>query len=246
MLPPPDIFNPARTHCPSCNATLTVLSENCAFCGFSAQICMQRYPFSPPPLTRIVDPDGSVKPVEAKKMTKAIARLEKRFPQITVSVCVMNLPEGVDGREFGYWYLNRGEVHDEREMRRRMHHLLLIVNRTNHTVSVSVGYGLDCFLHDQFLHRTLERTAGTFASSGYAVGVANWLKSIRRELLSVQYEAQFAQKRWVRHHGSSESVDDANATRTVSEGYRDAADSAPKITPRPRQSKASHYSSSTQ
>ncbi len=198
MRAPPEIFDPGKTHCPSCNATLDSLVERCGFCGFTAQTCVQRYPFVPPPLDRFVDPDSALEPGERKVLNKALNRFEKRFPQVTVTVCVMQLPEGTDGREFGYWYLNRSLPRNPEERKRRQHHMLVIVDRSSHSVSVTVGYGLDCILDDVFLPRSLNEAEHHFKTRGYVEGIAQWLKLLTRNLGTALDEAQFAQERWER------------------------------------------------
>ena len=178
----------------------------CSFCGFNATLCVQRYPFAPPPLDRFVDPDAAITQRENREMTRAIGKLERRYPQLRVSVCVMELPSGVDGREFGFWYLNRCEVHDDEERQQRLHQILILVDRNDQNVSVTVGYGLDCFMDDVFLQGTLERAAEQFRAKGYASGIAAWLKIIDRELISVHREAAYAVQRWERRGGSAPEI----------------------------------------
>ena len=228
--PPPEIFDPARTHCPSCNATLNALADSCNFCGFSAHLCVQRYPFTPPALDRFVDPDGSLSPADRRSLSRAIRRLEKRFPQITVTVASMSLPESVDGREFGYWFLNRSATKNDEEARRRLHHILVLIDRTSSTVSITVGYGLDCFLDDQFLFTSLDRVSTVFRRRGATGGICAWLKHISNELLPVQREAKFARERWSRHVQQVESSTAAAvpAQPSISQAYHEVNSPRPE------------------
>lgn len=236
MLPEPTIFDPGRTHCPSCNATQANLANQCSFCGFTAQISVQRFPFEPPPLTRFVDPNGSLSNSEQRSLNKAISKFEKRFPQITVSVCVMTLPEGVDGREFGYWYFNSSAPTGPTEREQRIHKILLVVNEHDNTVSVTVGYGLDCFLDDITLDKISTKAEPKFRHGGLIRGIANWLKIVSHELTEIWDDASYAYDRWLRHHGEN-PLQDATMN-TVTESYREVVDipNAAPVPPRPRTS----------
>ena len=230
MRPPPEIFDPGKTHCPSCNATLPSPVVRCGFCGFTAEICMRRFPFEPPPLQRFVDPDDSITDAEQRVMTKAIQKFEKRFPQIEMSVCVMRLPEGVDGREFGFWYLNRSRPKSPEARIARPHHILLIIDQTTRTLSATVGYGLDCFLDDVTLYDSLDKAEPSFSRGGYAKGIAQWLKILGKKMVDIHEEAVFALDRWERHHrstsGSSSRIP-ATPRAAATQGYHDSSKAPP-------------------
>ncbi len=208
MLAPDDVFNPSKFHCPGCNATLNTASNTCPHCGFNAHICMARFPFKPPPLTRMMDSDNAIDTRGKKRLSKTIARLEKRFPQITVSFCVALLPNGVDGRQFGYWLLNRCPPTSELQAKRRLHHLLMLVDRNNETVSTSVGYGLDCFLDDVTLSKALHEAKDSYIRGGYVEGSIKWINIIRKKLVSIHEEAAAAYDRrfHLRHRNTTKET----------------------------------------
>ncbi len=195
MFEPEDIFNPGRFHCPGCHATLNKPSNRCPHCGFTAEKCIARFPFEPPPLRRLMDPDNSLQTYQKKRLSKSIARLEKAFPQITVSFCSLYLPDEVDGRQFGYWLINRCKPTSGLDAKNRLHHLLILVDRNHKTVSTSVGYGLDCFLDDMTLYQTLQRCREHFIHKGFVEGSIHWIDHIRKELPSIHEKAQADWKR---------------------------------------------------
>lgn len=195
MLAPDNVFNPGKFHCPGCNSTLTTASNTCPYCGFNAHICMARFPFKPPPLTRVMDSDKVITTRDKKRLSRTITHLEKRFPQITISFCVVLLPDGVDGRQFGYWLLNRCAPSSALEAKRRLHHLLILVDRNKETVSASVGYGLDCFLDDVTLCKAFHQTKHSYIHDGYVEGSIQWLNIIRKKLLAIHEETAVAYNR---------------------------------------------------
>jgi hypothetical protein len=182
MLAPENVFSSGKFHCPGCHSTLEKATNTCPHCGFNAHLCIARFPFEPPPLKRVMDPDGVIDAHQKKRLSRTIARLEKAFPQITVSFCAAFLPEGVDGRQFGYWLLNRCPPVSGSDAKRRLHHLLLLVDRNSKTVSATVGYGLDCFLDDMTLCKALQASSDHFIHEGYIEGSINWINIIRKKL----------------------------------------------------------------
>lgn len=195
MFAPEDVFSSGRFHCPGCHSTLEKASSTCPHCGFSADRCIARFPFKPPPLKRVMDPDEVLDPHQKKRLSKTIDRLEKAFPQITVSFCSIFLPEGVDGRQFGYWMLNRCPPVSGLDATRRLHHLLLLVDRNSKTVSATVGYGLDCFLDDITLHKTLQASREHFVHAGFVEGSIKWINYIRKKLPAIHEKAVSGWKR---------------------------------------------------
>ena len=189
MLAPENVFSSGRFHCPGCHATLKQASSTCPHCGFNADHCIARFPFKPPPLTRVMDPDETLDAQQQKRLSRTIGRLEKAFPQITVSFCVICLPEGVDGRQFGYWMLNRCPPVSGLDAKRRLHHLLLLVDRNNKTVSATVGYGLDCFLDDITLYKALQASREHFIHEGFVEGSIKWINDIRQQLPALHEKA---------------------------------------------------------
>ncbi len=189
MLAPENVFSSGKFHCPGCHSTLEKAANTCPHCGFSAHLCIARFPFQPPSLKQVMDPDGVIDAHQKKRLSKTIAHLEKSFPQITVSFCTVSLPEGVDGRQFGYWLLNRCPTVSGLDAKRRLHHLLLLVDRNSKTVSATVGYGLDCFLDDITLHQTLQASRDQFIHEGYVEGSIKWISSIRKKLALLHEKA---------------------------------------------------------
>ncbi len=189
MLAPENVFSSGKCHCPGCHSTLEKTANTCPHCGFNAHLCIARFPFDPPPLKQIMDPDEVIDAHQKKRLSKTIARLEKAFPQITVSFCSVLLPEGVDGRQFGYWLLNRCSPASGLDAKRRLHHLLLLVDRNSKTVSATVGYGLDCFLDDITLHQALQSSRDHFIHEGYVEGSIKWIHLIRKKLAVLHEKA---------------------------------------------------------
>jgi uncharacterized membrane protein YgcG len=202
---PATIFEPGKTHCPGCHAPLTTLVDACPHCGFTAAACLARFPFEPPPLTRYIDPEQVLTAKMRKQADRAIKRLERRFPQVTVHTCLLSLAEGVDTREFGYWLFNRSVPQGSLEEQHRPYSLLLIIDRRSRTASLTVGYGLDPFFDDYVLEKSMDEGAALMADDEYGLGIARIIDDLMTAFMRVHTRARYAFEKWQRHgHSRSE------------------------------------------
>lgn len=137
--------------CPTCQLKFEEAVEVCPRCGFSGSLAVQKFPFSAPPLTAIIDPAEFVSIEAQDVMTAQLAQLAKIFPQIRVSFCL--LPTGLDCdlREFGFWFLNASPLSEENGEAERPWTILLVLDAERRRISVSSGYAIEPFLSDEKL-----------------------------------------------------------------------------------------------
>lgn len=242
MLAPENVFSSGKFHCPGCHSTLERAANACPHCGFNAHLCVARFPFKPPPLKRVMDPDGVIDTHQKKRLSRTIARLEKSFPQITVSFCAVFLPDGVDGRQFGYWLLNRCPPASGLDAKRRLHHLLLLVDRNSKTVSATVGYGLDCFLDDMTLCRALQASRDRFIHEGYVEGSIKWINLIRKKLAFLHEKAVIDwERRFHKQHHHCVKADLPDNEEKQATSLHPYSPPPPRLQPPPRQGNSPQY-----
>jgi uncharacterized membrane protein YgcG len=214
-------FEPGRTHCPGCRATLQRLVDECPFCGFTAMQCMTKFPFEPPALSRFMDPQGRMSVVDVKLAGKQMDKLERRFPQVRMYVCITKLEGHVDVREFGYWLFNRSRPESEEARAERIYGLLLVIDRNSRRASLTIGYGLDVFVDDVELERVLENGAAEMQVGDYGRGVVKITKQLKETLTERHTLAEFVVQKWNRLRGGGSSA----------KSRKDAVVAEPKQTP---------------
>jgi len=96
--------------CPGCHATLAAPADECPRCGYSGHHAVSRFPFKAPAMERFIDPQGHFEENDRKKLNKSLADLAKSFPQPRICFCIVDLPEVIDPREFGFWLMNASAV----------------------------------------------------------------------------------------------------------------------------------------
>ena len=82
-------------------------------------------------------------------MRKLLARFEKKFPQLFVSVYLGAFEEMTSIRQFGFWFLNRAAFTDVDVNRPNENGILILVDVTSKTAGISYGYSLLPYLDDE-------------------------------------------------------------------------------------------------
>ena len=132
--------------CPSCQYVLEESSETCGKCGFSGQVAVEKFPFPAPPLGPVVDPSNFLSADESSMVTKKVAKLQKRLPQVRFLNCLVALGDEVNLREFGFWLLNAGQMKEGEGAKNFA--ILFLIDPKEKAMSVTVGYGLDPLVMD--------------------------------------------------------------------------------------------------
>jgi len=132
--------------CPSCQYVLEESADKCSKCGFSGQVSVEKFPFPPPPLGPVLDPNGYLSKQEATAINKKVQKLQKRLPQIRFLNCLVPLGEDVNLREFGFWLLNAGQLKEGDDA--KTFAVLFLIDPKDKAISVTVGYGLDALIMD--------------------------------------------------------------------------------------------------
>ena len=135
--------------CPSCHLTLDAPVDRCPRCQFTGEVSRSRFPFAAPPMGRFIDPQNHLSESERERISKALNDLAKKFPQPRICFCIIDLDEGVDLREFGFWMMNASPVDSPDEAELRPWTILVVIDDINGNVSVTPGYAIEPFLDDQ-------------------------------------------------------------------------------------------------
>ena len=132
--------------CPSCQYVLDESATACPKCSFSGQVSVEKFPFPPPPLGPILDPNKLLSKDEQASILKKVGKMEKKLPQLRFLNCLVPLGSEVDLREFGFWLFNAGELKGgENE---KSFAVLFLVDPQGGALSVTTGYGLEPFVMD--------------------------------------------------------------------------------------------------
>ena len=186
---PATVFDPPPVACPGCHATLQDPAPACPHCGYNGWTCVEKFPWIPPPLERVMDVDDRLSPADRLLLDKVIEPLEQSLPQIRVHVCLGRLHPDTDPREFGFWLFNASVPPDAEAASHRPWSVLLVIDRASRRASLTIGYGLDPFVSDRHLTTCLEAAQPEFQRSRYGPGAATCLKKLHTLLSTTQRDS---------------------------------------------------------
>lgn len=150
---------------------------------------MEKFPWIPPPLDRVMDVDSCLSPADRRRLAKVIDPIEQLLPQLRIHLCLGRLHPDTDPREFGFWLLNASVPPDAEAASHRPWSVLLVMDRTSSRASLTIGYGLDPFLGDAVLTNCLEAGRRDFARERFASGAVACLAGLHTALTEAQRKA---------------------------------------------------------
>ncbi|MEJ6579377.1 MAG: TPM domain-containing protein [Akkermansiaceae bacterium] len=169
-------FAESAMACPGCHGILTEAANACPGCGYSGHEAVARFPFAAPPIERFIDPVGYLSEEARRKIDKSLAALKKRFPQVCLSICIIDLVAETDPREFGFWMFNASKVRDELEAASRPWTILLIIDDQNARASITPGYAIEPFLDEEGWESLLRMERKHFFAKDYETGVLRFIE----------------------------------------------------------------------
>jgi hypothetical protein len=189
---PATVFDPPPVACPGCHVVLKDPAPSCPHCGYNGWTCVEKFPWIPPALERVMDVDRCLSPSDHRLLDKAIDPIEQRLPQVRLHVCLGRLHPDTDPREFGFWLLNASVPPDAEAASHRPWSVLLVIDRTSSRASLTIGYGLDPFLCDKILTSCLEAGQHEFKRDRFGPGAAACLTKLHTALAAAQRHASAA------------------------------------------------------
>jgi len=186
---------PAPISCPGCHALLRGPVDQCPHCKYNAWTCVDRFPYSPPPLDRYIDVENRLSNEDRARIDRAIDGLEGDLPQVRLYVCIVKLLPGTDARECGFWMLNASVPRDEEETGHRAWSVLLLVDMQASAASATVGYGLDPHVTDNELRAALTGGQQDFGNANFSAGVLKFVQHMHQLLKNSHRSAQAAARK---------------------------------------------------
>ena len=188
---PATVFDPSPVACPGCHFALKEITPACPQCGYNGWTSVEKFPWIPPPLERVMDVDDRLSASERRQLDQAIEPLEQTLPQVRVHICLGKLHPDTDVREFGFWLFNASVPADIEAASHRPWSILLVIDRASRRASLTIGYGLDPFLSDRRLSTCLEAATPHFKNGRYGRGTAACLTKLHTVLATAQRDSAY-------------------------------------------------------
>ena len=119
--------------------------------------------------------------------TQLLARLtsiEKLFPQIRIDIFTTALEPGIDLRTYCFWIFNASQIGpiELQADDAGGHRILLTIDAANGRANCLLGYGLEPFVSEEHVEKSLAAGAGHFARSKFFPGSLEILSRLETTL----------------------------------------------------------------
>lgn len=168
-------------HCPACRQRITETEASCLQCGFSLEALATQMGIPPqlsPPvadLARVLGGSGR------RSLINSIQFLEQRFPEVSASVVIAEVPKGLKPEVYAFWLFNRANLFSAVERGGDNHGLLLLIDPQTSLALATVGYGLEPFVSELTLEKCLRPAVPYLAKQKFAEAGVAFFREIERQ-----------------------------------------------------------------
>jgi hypothetical protein len=154
----------------------------CPHCGFHLGYIDGVFGSEPVFLDRMTDATRCLGLRERGLVERELDRFEAAFPQLFAAVYVGYLPATTNVREFGFWLLNRAALPAVDLSKPNHHGILLVIDQSSRTASLTAGYFVEPFLEDCDLLQALRAGHPMLVAGDPAQGAVRCLRRLARTL----------------------------------------------------------------
>ena len=173
---PARIFHRATVVCPSCRVRFKEDSEQCPNCKFDAHRAVEQFPFQPPVMQRWMDNAKVLDEIAKQEIDYLINRLVKQFPQVSLSICTVELDDSIDLPEFGFWMMNACPLKEGQQAKDRAWRILLLVDVKREMISLTPGYSVEAFMNDADWQDALKMMIPDMIAGDYRASLSGFVK----------------------------------------------------------------------
>lgn len=176
---PARMFKRAKIVCPSCLKRYEETGEKCQHCGFEAPRAAQQFAFEPPLMERFMGNTAVIAQADDKligDVGAAVDGLIKKFPQLGLYFCPVELNESVSVSEFGFWMMNACPFQQGQDESDRAWSLLVLMDLKRGLLSLTPGYAIEAFIDDSAWEGALQSMAEHLAAGDYRAALLGFVK----------------------------------------------------------------------
>ncbi|MES2997536.1 MAG: TPM domain-containing protein [Verrucomicrobiota bacterium] len=169
--------------CPRCVQRIHRAAESCPQCGFLLADADARFGGDDVVLRLLTDGAGLFRKRDRDRVTGAMERFSRRFPQLFAAVYTGSVGELANLRQFGFWLLNRAAFEDLPADKPNEAGLLLTIDPELKSAGIIFGYQLDPYLNESDTFECLSRAHSYWLEGRYAEGVVKMFQQLEAVLV---------------------------------------------------------------
>lgn len=173
---PAHIFDRASVVCPSCLIRFKEDSAQCPNCQFDAHRCVEKFPFDAPVMQRWMDNAKVFNAAARSEIDHLIERLVRQFPQVSLTICTVELDDPVSLPEFGFWMMNACRLQEGQGEENRAWRILLLMDVKRELLALTPGYAIEAFMNDADWQDALKMMIPDMIAKDYRTSLSGFVK----------------------------------------------------------------------
>lgn len=183
----------------------------CRQCGFSLEVADRTFGIAPALQRPIADVSGVLGGFAQRRAAHVIAEVERRFPQLSVAVVLMEVPQQAPLLPYAFWIFNRGSLSSAVEKGGENRLVMMLIDTNSDRAVAMVGYGLEPFTQELHLQSCLQAAEQPLRRRRYGPAIESFARELDRKLVELcrLVPRQFGlvpEAQWVNASGAGEGT----------------------------------------
>lgn len=171
--------------CPACRTLATETDAACGQCGFSLEVADRTFGIAPALHRPIADMRGVLGAFSLRRAAHVIGEVERRFPQLSIAVVLMDVPAQAPLLPYAFWLFNRGSLSSAVDKGGANHLVMLLIDTSSDRAITMVGYGLEPFMQETHLQSCLQAAEQPMRRRRYAQAIESFARELDRQLVEL-------------------------------------------------------------
>ena len=168
--------------CPSCLILFEESAEVCPNCQFTLAPLDKKFGTVPKMFRYLTDFASYFTKKEQETLEKKIAKLERNFPGLHLSIVTVEVHHRFKPREYLFWLMNRCYFTPMDSPMEKSFSIVLFFDSASRSVFLTTGYGLHSALPEEKLEAILEVALPYYQRENFYTGTVSLLQVIKRHL----------------------------------------------------------------
>ena len=171
--------------CPACRAPTIETDAACRQCGFSLEVADRSFGIAPSLEGPIADTGGVLGGLALRRAEHVIAEVERRFPQLSVAVVLLEVPREAPLVPYAFWLFNRSSLSSAVHKGGENRLVMLLIDTSADRAIAMVGYGLEPFVQEIHLQSCLQAAEQPLRRRRYAQAIESFARELDRQLVAL-------------------------------------------------------------
>lgn len=168
-------------HCPACRQRITETEAACLQCGFSMEALAAQMGIPPQLSPPVADRSRVLSAAAKRSVISSIQFLEQRFPEVTATLVIDEVPRNLKPEVYAFWLFNRANLFSAVERGGDNHGLMLLIDPQTSLALATIGYGLEPFVSELTLEKCLRPATTHLEKSKFAEAAVSFFREVERQ-----------------------------------------------------------------